>query len=339
VWFRLPLVVLATAATVIASQSMISGAFSLARQATQLGLLPRLTVRHTSREGEGQIYMPQINGILLVAVVFLVLEFANSDRLAHAYGIAVTGTFAMTSCLAIVVARRIWGWPRLLAVAVFGFFLVIDLVFFTANIPKVPTGGWFPLLMGVVMFLMMTTWKRGRDLLAERWRQDSLPLSTFVARPPRSAVRVPGTAVFMTGNGDFVPGALLHNLKHNKVLHERILFVTVVSDEVPTIPNRERSELEEMAPGIYRVRIRYGFMESPNVPRALTRLEKQGLKLDPMQTSYFLGREQLVPAFATRMPRWRHRLFVAMARNAVSATEFFRIPADRVVELGVRVAI
>jgi len=338
-WFRLPLVVLATAATVIASQSMISGAFSLARQATQMGLLPRLTVRHTSREGEGQIYMPQINGLLLIAVLFLVVEFRNSDRLAHAYGIAVTGTFAMTSCLGVVVARRIWGWPRFLAVGVFGFFLAIDATFFMANVPKIPTGGWFPLILGIALFLMMTTWKRGRDLLAERWRQDSLPLSTFVARPPRSALRVPGTAVFMTGNSDLVPGALLHNLKHNKVLHERILFVTVVSDEAPTIANRDRTSIEEMAPGIYRVRIRYGFIESPNVPRALARLERQGLTLDPMQTSYFLGREQLVPAFATRMPRWRHTLFVAMARNAVSATEFFRIPSDRVVELGVRVAI
>lgn len=337
---RLPLVFLATAATVIASQAMITGAYSIARQTALLNLLPRLTVRHTSEEEEGQIYMPQVNNALLIGVVLLVVTFRNSERLAAAYGIAVTGTFLATSILGAVVARRVWGWNRITALLVFGSFGLIDGFFFASNLLKVLDGGWVPLVLGVAIFVLMTTWKRGRDLLFERWRSDSMPLKSWLSRLPQSRViRVPGTAVFLTGNQDFLPNALLHNLKHNKVLHERVVFLTVTAEDEPSVPASQRAQVEELAPGIHRVNLRYGFMESPNVPRALEECRAAGLSLEPMQTSYFLGRETLVPAALPKLSAWRHWLFMLMARNAQSATEFFRIPPDRVVELGVRVAI
>jgi len=337
---RLPMVLLATAATVIASQALISGAYSMARQCVQLGFLPRMTVRHTSATEEGQIYVPQINTALMVGVLVLVFAFRTSDSLAAAYGIAVTGTFLCTCVLAMVVFRRQFGWSRPAAVSVFGGFFLLDGVFFAANATKIPEGGWVPLILGIAIMVSMTTWKRGRDLLLNRWKQDSLPLSSFLARLPQSrTVRVPGMAVFMTGNPDFVPGALLHNLKHNKVLHERVLFVTVQNVDVPEIRPEERSEVTELSPGIHRVILRYGFMESPNLPRELAALQSSGINVDPMQASYFLGRETLVAAAAPKLPMWRMWLFLVMARNSVSATEFFRIPSDRVVELGVRIAI
>ncbi|HTN10432.1 MAG TPA: potassium transporter Kup [Acetobacteraceae bacterium] len=339
-WARLPMVVLATAATVIASQAMISGAFSIARQCMQLGFLPRLKVSHTSATEEGQIYLPQVNSALLVGVLLLVFSFRTSDALASAYGIAVTGTFTFTSMLAIVLFRRKFGWRLWAVILVFGSFLVIDLAFFAANALKIPEGGWVPLALGVALTALMTSWKRGRDLLLERWRTDSLPLASFLARLPQSrTVRVPGIAIFLTGNPDHVPGALLHNLKHNKVLHERVLFVTVTNEDVPELRAAERASVSELAPGIHRVLIRYGFMESPNLPRELAGLRNQGIDFDPMQASYFLGRETLVAARVPKLPFWRMWLFLLLARNAVSATEFFRIPSDRVVELGVRVAI
>jgi KUP system potassium uptake protein len=337
---RLPLVFLATAATVIASQAMITGAYSIARQTALLNLLPRLTVRHTSEDEEGQIYMPQVNQALLLGVVLLVVTFRSSERLAAAYGIAVTGTFLATSLLGAVVARRVWGWSRITTVLVFGTFGLIDGFFFASNLLKVLDGGWVPLVLGVVIFVLMTTWKRGRDLLFDRWRSDSMPLSSWLSRLPQSRVlRVPGTAVFLTGNQDYLPNALLHNLKHNKVLHERVVFLTVTAEDEPAVAASERATVTELSPGIHRVNLRYGFMESPNVPRALEECRAQGLALEPMQTSYFLGRETLVPAAMPKMSGWRHWLFMVMARNAQSATEFFRIPPDRVVELGVRVAI
>jgi KUP system potassium uptake protein len=339
-WARLPMVVLATAATVIASQAMISGAFSIARQCMQLGFLPRLKVSHTSATEEGQIYLPQVNSALLVGVLLLVFSFRTSDALASAYGIAVTGTFTFTSMLAIVLFRRQFGWRLWAVILVFGSFLVIDLAFFAANALKIPEGGWVPLALGVALTALMTSWKRGRDLLLERWRTDSLPLASFLARLPQSrTVRVPGIAIFLTGNPDHVPGALLHNLKHNKVLHERVLFDTVTNEDVPELRAAERASVSELAPGIHRVLIRYGFMESPNLPRELAGLRNQGIDFDPMQASYFLGRETLVAARVPKLPFWRMWLFLLLARNAVSATEFFRIPSDRVVELGVRVAI
>ena len=339
-WLRLPLVALATMATIIASQAMISGAYTIARQCVQLGFLPRLVVRHTSETEEGQIYLPQVNAAMLVGVVILVLEFRNSDSLAAAYGIAVTGTFVATSCLAMVVFRRQFGWPLPVVLLVFGPLLLLDLAFFASNALKVPEGGYVPLVLGLALMGLMTTWHRGRRLLFARFRQDSLPLRSFLARLPQSrTIRVPGIAVFMTSQADYLPGALLHNLKHNKVLHERVMFVTVLNEDVPQIAADRRRAVDELAPGIHRVTLRYGFQESPNIPRDLLALREQGVPFDPMLASYFLGRETLVQAAVPKMSRWRQWLFTLMARNAVPATEFFRIPSDRVVELGVRVAI
>ncbi len=339
-WLRLPLVVLSTCAAVIASQALISGAFSIARQCMQMGFLPRLTVRHTSTTEEGQIYVPQVNSALLIGVLILVVTFRGSDALGSAYGIAVTGTFLCTCFLATIVFRRQFRWPAWAALGVFGAFFVIDFVFFAANTLKVLEGGWVPLVVAAGLMAMMTTWKQGRDLMFSRWKQDSLPLASFLARLPQSrTVRVPGIAVFLTGNPDYVPAALLHNLKHNKVLHERVLFVTVTTLDEPEAGPERRTEIIELAPGIHRVLLRYGFMESPNVPRALEDLAGRGIPYDPMQVSYFLGREVLVRAMAPKLSLWRLWLFLLMARNAVPATEFFRIPSDRVVELGVRVAI
>lgn len=339
-WLRLPLVVLATVATVIASQAVISGAYSMTRQCMQLGFLPRMTVRHTSVTEEGQIYVPQVNSALAVGVLILVLAFKSSGALASAYGIAVTGTFICTCVLAMVVFRRQFHWSRIAALGVFGGFFAIDAIFFSANALKVPEGGWVPLALGLALMALMTSWKRGRDLLLARWKQDSLPLTSFLARLPQSrTLRVPGMAVFLTGNPDYVPTALLHNLKHNKVLHEKVLFVTVQNLDEPEVGRDRRTTVEELAPGVHRVVLRYGFMESPNIPRALEDLKRLGVAFDPMQVSYFLGREVMVPAMVPKMPLWRLWLFLVMARNAVSATEFFRIPSDRVVELGVRVAI
>ncbi|MBO1080895.1 potassium transporter Kup [Roseomonas haemaphysalidis] len=337
-WLRLPLVVLATAATIIASQAMISGAFSIARQCVQMGFLPRLVVHHTSETEEGQIYMPQINYALLVGVVILVLAFHNSDSLAAAYGIAVTGTFICTSALAGMVLRRRFGWSLLSVAVVMVPLALLDASFFIANVLKVPDGGWVPLALGAVLFTMMLTWRRGRDLLFDRFRQDSLPLKSFIARLPQSrTIRVPGIAIFMTGQADYLPNALLHNLKHNKVLHERVLFVTVINEDEPQAA--ERREVTEMAPGIHRVILHYGFQESPNIPKELEALREHGVDFDPMQASYFLGRETLVAAAVPKLSRWQQAMFSVMSRNAVPATEFFRIPSDRVVELGVRVAI
>jgi KUP system potassium uptake protein len=337
---RLPMVLLATCATVIASQAVITGAYSLARQCMLLGFLPRMTVRHTSQTEEGQIYVPQVNAALAVGVLLLVLAFKTSDNLAAAYGIAVTGTFLCTAILAMVVFRRQFGWSRAAAAIVFGGFFAIDFVFFAANMLKVPEGGWVPLALGLALIGLMTSWKRGRDLMLARWRQDSLPLASFLARLPQSrTIRVPGIAVFLTSNPDYVPAALLHNLKHNKVLHERVLFLTVTPIDEPEARPDRHAEFTELSPGVFRVLLRYGFMDSPNIPRSLEALRARGLPFDPMQVSYFLGREMIVPAMVPKMPWWRLWLFLVMARNAVSATEFFRIPSDRVVELGVRVAI
>lgn len=339
-WARLPMVFLATAATVIASQAMISGAFSVARQCVQLGFIPRMIVRHTSETEEGQIYLPQINTMLLVGVLILVLSFRSSASLASAYGVAVTGTFTCTTILAALVFRRQFKWSRGAVLGVFGVFFLLDLTFFTSNLLKVPDGGWVPIAVGLLLMAVMTSWKRGRELMLQRWKQDSLPLNSFLARLPSSRIiRVPGTAVFLTGNGAYVPNALLHNLKHNKVLHERVFLVTVQTADVPLVADHDRLEVEELAPQINRVTVKYGFQESPNIPRALEELRTQGVPFDPMQTSYFLGREVIVPALVPKLPFWRLWLFLVLSRNAVPATEFFRIPSDRVVELGVRIAI
>ena len=339
-WLRLPLVLLATVATVIASQALISGAFSVTGQCMQLGLLPRMKLLHTNKAEEGQIFVPQVNWALMAGVIVLVLAFRSSDALASAYGIAVTGTFNCTGVLAAFVFHRQFGWSKLAVGAVFGTLATIDTTFFLANALKIPEGGWVPLLMGVLLMALMTTWKRGRDLLRERWAQESLPLTSFLARLPQSrTIRVPGLAVFLTGTPQYVPGALLHNLKHNKVLHERVLFATVQNIDRPEAGFGNRAEVEELAPGIHRVVLRYGFMETPNIPRALEELRDRGVTYDPMQVSYFLGREVLVRAAIPKLPFWRMYLYLLMARNATPTTEFFRIPSDRVVELGVRIAL
>jgi KUP system potassium uptake protein len=339
-WLRLPLVLLATVATVIASQAVISGAYSVTRQCLQLGFLPRMKILHTNSAEEGQIFIPQINAALMIGVLLLVLAFRSSDNLASAYGIAVTGTFLCDCILAMFVFNRQFGWSKWLAGSVFGAFCVVDLIFLLANSLKIPEGGWVPLLIGAMLLVLMLTWRRGRDLLFARWQQESLPLASFLSRLPQSrTIRVPGMAVFLTGNPDFVPGALLHNLKHNKVLHERVLFVTVQNLDRPEAGFGERAKVEELAPNIHRVYLRYGIMESPNIPRALEELRHAGIDYDPMQVSYFLGREVLVRAMVPKLPLWRMYLYLLMARNATPTTEFFRIPSDRVVELGVRIAI
>jgi len=340
-WFRPFLVILATAATIIASQAMISGAFSIARQCVQMGFSPRLEVRHTSATEEGQIYMPQVNTALLIGVVILVLEFRTSEALAAAYGLAVTGTFLCTTLLAFVVFRRQfrWGWAKLLLV--FVPLLLLDLSYFIATALKIPEGGYVPILIGAVTFALMYVWYRGRQLLFARIRADGLPLRSFLARLPQSrTTRVPGIAVFMTGQADYLPGALLHNLKHNKVLHERVLFVTVLNEDIPAVGAERRAEVQELADNIRRVILRYGFQESPDIPRELERLNAAGLiAYEPMLASYFLGRETIVAAAVPKMAGWQQWLYTIMSRNSLPATEFFRIPSDRVVELGVRIAI
>lgn len=339
-WLRIPLVVISTLASIIASQAGISGAYSVTRQMMQLGYLPRMKINHTSPTDEGQIYVPQVNRALAVGVVILILAFRSSDALGAAYGIAVTGTFMCTCVLAMVVFARRFGWSWWASGAVFGAFFVIDTVFFAANALKLPQGGWVPLMLAVVLAVLMTTWKRGRALMLRRWKRDSLPLDSFLARLPQSRIiRVPGMAVFLTATPDYVPASLLHNLKHNKVLHERVLFVTIVNIDRPEAAADERVSVEELAPGIHRVVLRYGFMESPNLPRSLELTRAHGIAFDGMQASYFLNREVLVRASVPKMPLWRLSIFLLMARNAVPATEFFRIPSDRVVELGVRIAV
>ena len=288
-------------------------------------------------DGARQIVNFQIPGDFLGVRSVL---FRTSDNLASAYGIAVTGTFICTAVLAAVVYRRQFGWGRGVTILVFGTLFVIDVTFFAANTLKIVEGGWVPLVIGVALVAMMTSWKRGRALLLSRWRQDSMPIAPFLARLPgsRSILRVSGLAVFLTGNQDFVPTALLHNLKHNKVLHEQVMFVTIQVDDRPEVPADQRAKVEELSPGIHRVILRYGFMEVPNIPRALEELGPEA-GFDAMRTSYFLGRDVLVPGMTPDLSWWRRWMFLWLARNAVPATEFFRIPSDRVVELGVRIPI
>jgi KUP system potassium uptake protein len=339
-WARYPLVALAAAAATIASQALISGIFSLTRQAIQLGYWPRLEVVHTSAEERGQIYLPGVNFALLVGVVAVVLGFRTSTALTAAYGIAVTATMVITTCLAYVVARERWGMRRSLLVPLVGVFLAVDLAFFGANIVKVAHGGWLPLTMGAVLFTLMTTWKRGRELLGTKLRAGSLGLmdllESFGENAPR---RVPGTAIFMTGNPEIAPTALLHNLKHNKVLHEQTLVLTITTEDVPHVPSSERVTVESLPLGMRRIIARYGFMEDPSIPDILKRCREAGLPFNVMSTSFFLGRETLIASKQPGMALWRETLFVWMSRNARSATAFFRIPPNRVVELGAQVEL
>ena len=339
-WMLLPTVLLATAATVIASQAVITGAFSLARQAVQLGYLPRMEIRHTSETEIGQIYIPQINWILCICVLALVVTFQSSSNLAAAYGVSVSGEMCVATLIAYVVARHVWGWSRLRAGAVTVILLTIDLSFFLANVVKIADGGWLPLVVGLCLYAIFTTWKRGRQILVERLHESTVPLEPFIARlkdgnPPRVA----GTAVFMTGTRDGVPYALLHNLKHNKVLHDRVVLLTVVTEPIPRVADKDRMKLEPLEKNFWRLVLRYGFMEVPNIPRVLRQAGTTGLKIEMMDTSFFFGRENLVSKNKPLMPRWREKLFIALSKNAYSATAFFRIPSNRVVELGTQVEI
>jgi KUP system potassium uptake protein len=337
-WLQLPMVGLATCATVIASQALITGAFSMSRQCVQLGILPRLTVRHTSADEEGQIFVPQINTLLATGVVILVLLFKSSTALASAYGIAVTATFLCTCFAAAVVFRGVFGWPRAVICLVFGPLFVLDAAFFAANGLKIIDGGYVPLLLAAVLVVMMTTWKRGRALMLHRIKQDSLSLPTFLARLPESSViRVPGLAVFLTSNPQLVPSALLHNLKHYKVLHEQVVFVTIENVDSPRVGPERRAEVAELMPNIFQVTLRYGFMETMNLPRALQAIPE--IAFVPAKASYFLARTVLTASKVRRMQAWRMKLFLAMADHARSATQAYYIPDDRVVELGVRIAI
>jgi KUP system potassium uptake protein len=339
-WALLPLVLLATAATVIASQAVISGAFSLARQCVQLGFLPRLETRHTSEHEIGQIYAPQVNWMLMAGVIALVVGFRSSSSLASAYGIAVTGTMAIDGILFWFVARRVWGWNGVATSALVAMFLVVDLAFLGSNALKIADGGWFPLVVGAALVAVMKTWRDGRRLLAEQMHQAALPVADFVSQVARRpAQRVAGTAVFLTGSPEGAPHALLHNLKHNRILHERVVFLTVRFRDAPFVSPGQRVQTEDLGQGFHRIVLSYGFKETPNIPRELDRVRDAGGPFDPMQTSYFLGRERLVLRDRPLMARWREKLFIVMQHNQSSATDFFGIPPNRVVELGAQVEV
>jgi KUP system potassium uptake protein len=329
---------LATAATVIASQAVISGAFSMTQQAIQLGFSPRMEISHTSDREIGQIYLPGINWTLLIAVLALVIGFGSSTNLAAAYGIAVTGTMFITDLLAFVVARYVWGWPFWRAFLGALPFAVIDLAFFSANSVKILDGGWFPLVFGLGVYLMLSTWKRGREMLSERLAADAVDTRSFI-RGVRDVPRVPGTAVFLTPRPDNVPQAMLHSLKHYKVMHERVVLVSVTILDVPHLTDSRRVAVERMENDFWQVRIFYGFMEQPDLPGALEWCAEEGLSFDDMETSFFLGRETLIPQLHSAMSFWREKLFVGMFRNAGSAASFFGLPANRVVELGTQVVL
>jgi KUP system potassium uptake protein len=336
---RLPLVILATMATVIASQAVISGAFSVTQQAIQLGFIPRLKITHTSASAAGQIYIPVVNWALMTMVIILVLSFRTSSNLTAAYGIAVTGAMLIDTVLIAVVLFSLWGWNKVAAGALLMIFFIVDIAYFTANMTKVPDGGWFPLLIGVVAFTLLTTWAKGRQLMIARMGESTMPVDIFIKSAAGSAARVPGTAVFMTTSSDGIPHALLHNLKHNKVLHERIVMLTVRIEDVPVVPDERRLEHRDLNNGFHRVLIRYGFMQEINVPEALGMLTSCGSVFKMTDTSFFLARQTLLPASRPGMALWREHLFAWMLRNAESAMEFFKLPTNRVVELGSQVEI
>jgi KUP system potassium uptake protein len=336
---RLPVVILALLATIIASQAVISGAFSLTQQAIQLGFMPRMRIEHTSASASGQIYIPVINWALMTMVLMLVLTFKSSSNLAAAYGIAVTGAMFIDTCLLAVVLFTLWKWNRVFAVALLALFFMVDLGYLASNLTKVPEGGWFPLLVGVIIFTLLTTWARGRKLMVARLREAAMPIKVFITSAASSATRVPGTAVFMTSTPDGVPHALLHNLKHNKVLHERIILLTVKIADMPYVEEDTRCRLEDLGEGFHRLVIKYGFMQEPDVPAALARLTGCGPAFKMMDTSFFLARQTLLPSARPGMAIWREKLFAWMLNNSESAMEFFRLPTNRVVELGSQVEI
>ena len=338
-WALVPMVILATLATVIASQAVISGAFSVARQSVQLGYLPRMSIVQTSDKERGQIYVPFTNLTLYLAVMALVLGFRSSSNLAAAYGIAVTGTMMIDTILVGFVALLLWRWKPWVVFPLIGAFLVVDLAFFSANIVKVAQGGWFPLAIGFLSFTVLMTWKRGRALLFREMRKQDVPVDDFVANIDPSIPRVQRAAVFLTARADGVPKAMLHNLRHNCILHKWVILTTIVTEEMPYVPDDERVALSTIGPGFYRLLVRYGFMEAPDIPAALAAAKKQGLPGDLGQVSYFVSRETILPSLQPGIALWRERLFALMSRNALNATEFFKIPAESVVELGTQVEI
>lgn len=339
-WALFPLIILATLATVIASQAVITGAFSVSRQALQLGYLPRMHIQHTSESEQGQVYMPRVNWGLMIAVMALVVGFGSSGDLAAAYGIAVTGDMVITTLLAFVVFREIWRWSKLKTGLIVALFLVVDLAFFGANVLKIPDGGWVPLVIGVIIFVLMLTWKNGRTLVYNRLKSESMAIEPFIeaigAHPPQ---RVPGIAIFMTPNPDGVPHAMLHNLKHNKVLHEKVMILTVKFLDVPHTNLEERVTVEAMLHEFYRVTVRYGFKDEPDLPRDLLLCAARGISVDPMDTSFFIGKEILIASEKSGMAIWRKKIFVGLFRTAETITNQFKLPPNRVVELGSQLKI
>jgi len=334
-WALYPMVILATAATIIASQAVISGAYSMTRQAIQLGYAPRMDIQHTSKDEIGQIYLPGVNWTLMFAVAILVVGFGSSGKLAAAYGIAVTGTMVITTILAFIVARYQWHWSRLKCLLILGGFLLVDITYFSANAVKIIDGGWFPLALGLVVFLVMTTWKRGREHVHDRLASEGMPLAQFVEIMAPAVPRIQGTAIFMTSDLSSTPHALLHSLKHYKSLHERVIMLSAETTDIPHVPPQERVAVQQIGEQFYKVKMVFGFMDEPDVPAALEYCAAQGLELDMMDTSFFLGRETLIPKVgAGLMIRWREKLFVTMFRNAGSAASYFMLPPNRVVELG-----
>ena len=338
-WFQLPLIGLATLAAIIASQAVITGAFSVTQQAIQLGFMPRLRIAHTSASTVGQIYIPLINWALMVMVILLVLTFQTSSNLTAAYGIAVTGAMLIDTCLLAVLLFALWRWPVYYALPLLAVFFLVDGAYFAANLTKVPDGGWFPLLVGLFAFTMLTTWSKGRKLMIERLREAAMPIKVFIQSAASSASRVPGTAVFMTSTPDGVPHALLHNLKHNKVLHERVVLLTVKITDEPFVAEENRVKADDLGQGFHRLILRYGFMQDADVPAALRQVKVAGGDFRMMETSFFLARQTLLPSSRPGMMIWREKLFAWMLRNAESAMEFFRLPTNRVVELGSQVEI
>ena len=336
---RLPLVLLATAASIIASQAVISGAFSVTQQAIQLGFVPRLRITHTSESAAGQIYIPIVNWALMIMVLLLVVTFRSSSNLTGAYGIAVVGAMLIDSVLISLVLRQMWKWNRLAVAGLLILFFTVDFTYLSANLLKIPAGGWFPLLVGAIAFTFLTTWAKGRELMITRMNEASLPMEIFIKSAAPSAARVPGTAVFMTSTASGVPHALLHNLKHNKVLHERVILLTVKIEDVPYVATQKRSETKDYGAGFYRVVLHYGFMEEIDVPAALAKLKDIGAQCRMMDTSFFLARQTLLASSRPGMAIWREKLFAWMLRNAESAMQFFKLPTNRVVELGSQVEI
>ena len=336
---RLPLVILATMATFIASQAVISGSFSVTHQAIQLGFIPRLTIKHTSASEAGQIYIPFVNWALMIGVILLVLTFQSSSNLASAYGIAVTGAMFIDTCLLAIVVIVLWKWKLWVAVPMLAVFFIVEGAYFAANLTKIPDGGWFPLAVGGVAFVILTTWAKGRKIMRKNMAESAMPIEVFTKSAANSATRVPGTAIFMASSSAGVPSALLHNIKHNKVIHERVVILTVNIKDVPTVDPEKRCEVKDLGDGFYRLILHFGFMQETDVPEALKKVKGCGMEFDMMTTSFFLSRQTLLPSKKPEMMIWREKLFAWMLRNAATAMEFFKLPTNRVVELGSQMEI